>query len=136
MTKPLVRLTLNWDNDLAFHTRLPDGRELLTDGSGARGFSPVDLLAAAIAGCMAADVVHILTKARQPITGLRTAFEGRRAESHPYRFVHLTITFIVTGAVDLRQLERAVQLSRDTYCSVWNSLRPDIVLETPTRVEP
>ena len=136
MAKKPVRLTLTWDKDLAFFARVPDGRELLSDGRGTRGFSPVDHLAVAIAGCMAADVVHILTKARQPITGLRTTFQAVRAESHPHRFVSVAIEFSVSGAVDPRQLERAVQLSRDTYCSVWNSLRTDIALETSTRVEP
>jgi putative redox protein len=136
MAKTPVRLTLTWDHDLAFRAQLPDGRELLTDGNGARGFSPVDLLAAAIAGCMAADIVHILRKGRQPIAGLRTTLEGRRAESDPHRFVQVTIAFVASGAVDPRQLGRAVQLSRDVYCSVWNSLRTDIILETSTRVEP
>ena len=136
MAKKPVRLTLTWENELVFGAQLPDGRELLTDGNGARGFSPVDLLAAAIAGCMAADVVHILTKGRQPLAALRTTLDARRAESDPHRFVHVTIEFVASGAVDPRQLERAVQLSRDTYCSVWNSLRLDTKLETFTRTEP
>jgi putative redox protein len=136
MAKPPVRVTLSWDKDLAFRARLPDGRELLTDGNSARGFSPVDLLAAAIAGCMAADVVHVLTKGRQPLVALRTTLEARRAESDPHRFVHVAIQFVASGDVDSRQLERAVQLSRETYCSVWNSLRIDTVLETSTRIEP
>jgi putative redox protein len=136
MAKKPVRLSLTWEKDLAFHAQLPDGRKLLTDGNGAGSFSPVDLLAAAIAGCMAADVVHILKKARQPVAALRTTLEARRAESDPHRFVHVTIEFVASGAVDPHQLERAVQLSRDTYCSVWNSLRTDTVLETSTRVDP
>jgi putative redox protein len=136
MAKPPVRLSMIWEEALAFRARLPDGRELLTDGGGGRGFSPVDLLAASLAGCMAADVVHILSRGRQPLTGLRTTLEARRADSHPHRFISVNVAFVASGAVDPGQLERAVQLSRDTYCSVWNSLRTDTKLTTSTRVEP
>jgi putative redox protein len=136
MAKKPVRLALTWRRDMVFGAVLPDGRELITDGSGRMGFSPVDLLAASIAACMAADVVHILGRARQPLKGLRADFSGERAPSDPHRLVRVALEFVATGSVDPRQLDRAVQLSRNKYCSVWNSIRTDTALEIVTRIEP
>jgi putative redox protein len=134
MAKKPVRVALTWQHDLAFRTVAADGRELTTDGGSRLGFSPVELLAASLAGCMAADVVHILRRARQPLGALRADLTGERAPSNPHRLVAVTIEFLVSGPVDPQQLDRAVQLSRDTYCSVWNSLRTDIRLDVVTRI--
>jgi uncharacterized OsmC-like protein len=49
--------------------------------------------------------------------------------------VRVAIEFRATGDIDPQQLDRAVQLSRDKYCSVWNSLRTDTALEVVTHVE-
>ena len=135
MGKKPVQLTLDWTGDMAFRVRMPDGRELTTDGGSRQGFSPVELLAASLGGCMAADVVHVLTRGRQPLKALHTSLTARRAPSDPHRLVSVTVEFLATGNVDPHQLDRAVQLSRDKYCSVWNSLRSDTALEVVTRVE-
>lgn len=135
MAKKPVRVALTWQRDLAFRTVTADGRELTTDGGSRLGFSPVELLAASLAGCMAADVVHILKRARQPLAALRADLAGERAPSNPHRLVAVRIEFLVSGPVDPQQLDRAVQLSRDTYCSVWNSLRTDISLDVVTRIQ-
>ena len=135
MAKKPVQLTLGWTGDLTFRVRLPDGRELTTDGGSRLGLSPVELLAAALGGCMAADVVHVLTRGRQPLKALRTHLTAERAQSNPHRLVRVSIEFLATGDIDPQQLDRAVQLSRDRYCSVWNSLRTDTALEVVTHVE-
>ena len=135
MAKKPVRVALTWQQDLAFRTIAAGGRELTTDGASRLGFSPVELLAASLAGCMAADVVHILRRARQPLGALTADLTAERAPANPHRLVAVRIEFVVSGPVDPRQLDRAVQLSRDTYCSVWNSLRNDISLNVATRIE-
>ena len=101
----------------------------------AAGLSPVEWLAAATASCMAVDLVHILMKARQPVGGLRVAFTGQRAQSDPHRFTAIRLEFTIAGPVAETHVDRAVGLSRDKYCSVWNSLRDDIALEIVTRIE-
>ena len=88
----------------------------------------------ATAACMGVDLVHILTKARQPIEGMRVAFNGARAQSEPHRVTAINLEFTIAGAVHQAQLDRAIQLSRDKYCSVWNSLREDTTLEIVTRI--
>jgi putative redox protein len=97
--------------------------------------TPVQTLAFALAGCMGMDVVHILNKARQPLKGLRAELTASRAETEPRRITEVTLRFVVSGAVPEAQVERAIQLSRDKYCSVWHSLRQDIPFRTEFEIQ-
>ena len=126
---------LTWSEGLAFRIAAADGRTSVVDGDGREGLSPVELLAAATASCMAVDLVHILTKARQPLSAMGVAFTGLRAQTDPHRFTTIRLEFTIAGAVAQAQVDRAVRLSRDKYCSVWNSLRQDIPLEIVTRID-
>lgn len=96
----------------------------------------MQLAAFALAGCMSADVVSILQKGRHPMTALRVSFTGERAPEPPRRFVRITLYFHVTGAVPEDAIERAIALSRETYCSVWHSMQQDIDLTTRFDVHP
>jgi putative redox protein len=127
--RPAVSATLEWKGGLRFAARAAGG-ELLLDGDGKDGPSPVQALALALAGCMAADVVLILTRSRVPPRALRATFSGERAPEDPRRFVRMALHFDVSGAVPAEKVERALALSREKYCSVWHSLRPDIAFET------
>lgn len=127
--------SLQWRNDLRFEAR--SGRiELMLDGDGTAGPSPVQALAMAVAGCMAIDVVDIVRKGRHELTGLSAELVAERASEPPRRFLSVTMHFVVTGAVPPAAVERALQLSRDKYCSVWHSMRQDIPLTTTFEVRP
>jgi putative redox protein len=63
-------------------------------------------------------------------------FDGERAAEPPRRFTRFTLHFKVSGDVPNHVVERAIQLSRDKYCSVWHSLRADITLDTAFEVHP
>ena len=78
-----------------------------------QGLSPVQLLGAALAGCMATDVALILTRGRQPLKSLTVSLSARRADYDPHRVVGVQMHFAVGGDVNPAQLDRAVQLSRD-----------------------
>ena len=134
MVKPATLVDLTWTGDLIFSAQTPDGRVLITDGRSHTGLSPVELLAVAAAACMAVDVVHILGKSRYPPTAMRAQFSGERAQAEPHRFVAVRLTFDIEGGAPQAVVDRAVQLSRDKYCSVWNSLREDVTLEVITRL--
>jgi len=84
----------------------------------------------ALAGCMAIDIADIVIKGRHTMTALEASIAGTRADDPPRRFVSFTLHFAITGSVPPAAVERAIQLSRDKYCSVWHSLRHDIQLET------
>src|SRR5262249_27101171 len=126
---PPITLDLRWDGDLRFAGR-SDGVALTLDGDKVAGPTPVQALAFALAGCMAADVVSILVKGRTGLEGLRARLAGERRTEQPRRFVRVTLHFVVTGPVAPEKVERALALSREKYCSVWHSLRQDIELTT------
>ena len=135
MAAPHTTATLTWTHDLQFDAR--SGRAALTiDGRGVAGPSPVEALAVAVAGCMAIDVVDIVTKGRHPIEGLSVALTAERAAEPPRRFVNVALHFTVKGNVPTAAVDRALQLSRDKYCSVWQTVRQDVPLETTYEVHP
>jgi putative redox protein len=85
---------------------------------------------------MASDIVSILQKGRHPLTGFRASFSGERAADPPRRFTAITLHFHIAGAVPADAVERAIALSREKYCSVWHSLRPDIAFTTSYDIRP
>ena len=106
----------------AFETQVAGGRGPLLDGDGVVGASPVQALALALGSCMGTDVVMILKKGRHDLRGLTVTVVGTRADGPPSRFTSYAIRFEVTGPVPEAAIQRAIDLSRDTYCSVWHSL--------------
>jgi len=127
--KPPTTVELTWSENVRFRATAGEN-EIVVDGDGADGPSPVQVAAIGLAGCMGADVAAILEKGRQPLTGLRVLFSGERAATPPRRFTRITLHFDVSGAVAADAVERAIALSRDTYCSVWHSMRQDIEFVT------
>ena len=133
--KPPVQAELIWSDHLRFGaTSGPNA--IAVDGDGAAGPSPRQLAAFAIAGCMSADVVSIIQKGRHPLTGFRVSFTGERAPVPPRRYVRISLHFHISGAVPPEAVERAIALSRDTYCSVWLSMRQDIDFTTAFEIHP
>lgn len=125
VAKPPTVVELIWEHDLVFGGKSGDVMMTLDSASQA-GPSPMQALAFGLAGCMAMDVVHILKKGRQDLRGLRADLTGTRAADEPRRFTEITLHYTIAGQVPAEQVERAIQLSRDKYCSVWHSLRQDI----------
>ena len=123
--KPPVTAELIWAEELRFGAT-SGTHAIVIDGDNAAGPSPVQLLAIALAGCMAIDVVDILRKGRHPMTALRASLTGERAPEPPRRLTKVQLHFHVHGVVPEAAVERALALSREKYCSVWHSLRQDI----------
>ena len=134
MSGPTVHVDLEWSGDLRFSAR-SGSSSLLLDGNSEGGVSPVQTLACSLAGCMAADVVHILQKGRLPLTGLSARLDGERSAEEPRRLLAVRLHFTVTGEVPEQKVERAIALSRESYCSVWHSLRQDIAFTTSFEVK-
>jgi len=88
------------------------------------------MLVIGLAACMAMDVVDIIRKGRYPLTAFRTSIVAERQPTVPHRLTKASLHFHVHGEVPEHVVERAIALSRDKYCSVWHSLKEDIVLET------
>ena len=134
-TKPPLTLELVWENELVFAGK--SGKvEMRVDSDGVAGPSPMQALAFGLAGCMAMDVVHILNKGRHDLRGLRADLAGTRTDEQPRRFIAFDLKYTVTGNVPADAVARAIELSRDKYCSVWHSLRQDIALNVSHTVTP
>ncbi|CAN5691968.1 hypothetical protein BH24ACI4_BH24ACI4_18830 [soil metagenome] len=127
--KPPVVLELVWERDLVFGGRSGES-EMTLDSASAAGPSPMQALAFALAGCMSMDVVHVLKKGRHDLRGLRADLKGEREPEPPRRFTRIVLHFTIIGDISPEVVERAIQLSRDKYCSVWHSLRAETGLET------
>ncbi|HEX5071362.1 MAG TPA: OsmC family protein [Vicinamibacterales bacterium] len=125
----MVSLSLEWHGDLKFHSS-PGSPRIELHSSTPGVASPPQALAYGVMACMAMDVVHVVQKHRQTIEAMTVTFHGERASEHPRRFVSMAIEFQLTGVIDAHVVERAIDLSRHKYCSVWNSIRPDVELKT------
>jgi putative redox protein len=82
------------------------------------GPRPMELVLMGTGACSAIDVVHILRKARQPITDCVVELEGERAPEDPKVFTRIHFHYVVTGrGLATAQVERAIKLSKEKYCS-------------------
>lgn len=104
------------------------GHSIVLDAPGGRatwqGFKPSELLLAALGGCTAVDVVDILRKKRQRVSGLRVSVRGEQREEYPRAFERIALHYEVRGrAITEAAVEHAIALSEEKYCSVAATLR-------------
>jgi putative redox protein len=126
MSEEPMRVEIDWKGGLQF-TAQSGGHETRMDGDGNVASCPMELLLASLAGCMAIDMVLILQKRRLKLQSVRARMEGIRAANPPRRFTHITLHFEIAGAgIKTTDVDRAIKLSRETYCSVFATLRPDM----------
>jgi putative redox protein len=129
--------SLEWQRDLFFTATTQRGYDLDFDANIQMGCMPVEGVLMSLAGCMAIDVVAILEKMRCEIESFRMEIEGKRNRTPPQRLRGVVMTLYIKGSgVTEEKAARAVELSRDKYCSVRHSLREDIEVETDLRIEP
>ena len=87
------------------------------------GARPMEMVLMGTGACSAIDVVHILRKARQGVTGCVVELEAERASQDPKVFTRIHFRFVVTGrGLADAQVERAVRLSKEKYCSATAKL--------------
>jgi len=113
--------------DSGFETNLGASPEV---GGADDGFRPLELFLMGLAGCTAMDVISILKKKRQDVTGFNIRATTERANDHPRIFTGVDLYFEVYGHnVDPKAVERAIELSETKYCSASAMLR----MSTPIR---
>ncbi|MGD1840451.1 MAG: OsmC family protein [Thermonemataceae bacterium] len=89
------------------------------------GLRPMQMMLAALGGCSAIDIIHILNKQKQHLTDFQIEVEGtRQKEVVPALFETIRLTFLLTGEVGSNQVKRAVVLSVEKYCSEAKTLTP------------
>lgn len=131
-----MSVTVMWEGDMRFHARTEEGHDMAFDGTREMGASPTEGLLASLAACMAIDVVDILEKGRQDVDRCDVEISGDRRKDPPRRFTAIRMKFRLVGkALSRSRVERAIDLSRTTYCSVWHTLAPDIELDVAMTIE-
>lgn len=117
-----------------------DGRGhnlLIDDAAGNTGPKPIELVAIALAGCTAFDVVNILRKKRQEITGYEVKVEADQTPDPPQVFTKVRIHHIVCGVrIDESALQDAIRLSEEKYCSVGAMVKLSAQIETTYKIVP
>ena len=118
-----MKVRIKWIEDVAFLGESESGHALVMDGApegGGRnlGPRPMETVLIGTGGCTAYDVVHILRKSRAAVTDCVVQIEADRAAEDPKVFTRIHFHFVVTGkALKPQQVERAVHLSAEKYCS-------------------
>jgi putative redox protein len=109
-----------WKHDNVFEGIAENGNTILFDADPAhtRGPSPMEAVLMALCSCTSVDVVSILKKKRQPLTGLRVSAAAEQAETPPRVFTKIKLTYAVHGKLSRKAVEDAVALSKEKYCSV------------------
>lgn len=115
-----MQATVKWVGDELFLGTSESGHTIVLDANGgALAPSPLENVLISLGGCSSVDVVSILEKTRQNVTGCEVVINGTRVDSVPKLFSKIHLHFIITGSdVAEKHVTRAVNLSADKYCSV------------------
>ena len=118
-----MKARVKWVEQVAFVAESGSGHAVVVDGApeaGGRnlGMRPMELVLAGAAACTAFDVVWILKRARQPVADCVVEADADRASAEPKVFTRIHLRYAVAGrGLDPKQVERAVKLSKEKYCS-------------------
>ncbi|MGE5174242.1 MAG: OsmC family protein [Betaproteobacteria bacterium] len=124
----MVEAQVKLIKDMQFGGKATSGHTLTMDaddiaGGHNTGFRPMELLLVGLGGCSGMDVISILRKKRQQVSGLEVNVRGERAENFPHVYKEVHIEYVVKGkGVEKEAVERAISLSLDKYCSVGATL--------------
>jgi putative redox protein len=108
-----------------------NGNTIIMDGDSAHkhGPSPMEAVLMALCSCTSVDVVSILEKKRQTLTGLRVSATATQAPAPPRVFTHIMLTYALRGKLSREAVEHAVSLSKNKYCSVSKMLEKAATIE-------
>ena len=115
--------------DDLFNGHTPSGHVVVIDTDRERNSaaSPMELLLVALGSCTGVDVVSILKKKRENVTGYSVEVRGQRRAEHPRSYQRMEVHHIVTGSnISERAVAQAIDLSEQKYCSVAATLRPTV----------
>jgi putative redox protein len=124
-----AKATIHFAGDDMFVGISPSGHAQVLDTNHERASAatPVELLLIALGSCTAVDVISILKKKREQVTGYRVEVRGERRSDHPRSFTRMEVRHIVRGRnVSGKALAQAIELSETKYCSVAATLRPTV----------
>lgn len=115
-----MKAEVKWVGNELFLGTSESGHTIVLDANaGAQAPSPLESVLISLGGCSSVDVVSILEKARQNISGCKVEIEATRVNTVPKLFSDIHLHFVIEGKdINPKHVERAVNLSADKYCSV------------------
>lgn len=117
------KASVTWQENKAFIGVSPSGHEVQIDADKEKGASPMELILLGLGGCASYDVVSILQKSRQEVQDVRCELTAQRAETVPAVYTDIHMHFVVKGKdIIEKQVERAIKLSAEKYCSASRML--------------
>jgi putative redox protein len=132
-----VRAQVTWVEDRRFVGKASSGHAIVVDGSAEKQApSPMELVLIGMVGCTAYDVISILEKKRQPVTGLEVSARAERAEEPPKVYTTIEVEYVLHGrGINPKAVEDAIRLSKETYCSASVMLEKTAKITTSFRIE-
>ena len=136
-----MKAKITWLNGRTFVAESGSGHAVVLDGApenGGRnlGVRPMEMMLMGLGGCTAFDVVMILEKAREKVTGCEVALEAERATEDPKVFTKVKLTYTLKGEnLKPAAVERAIKLSADKYCSASKMFECTAKIEHEWKVE-
>ena len=124
----MAKATVIYTGGMQFVASADSGHAVVMDsdpdvGGNNTGSRPMELLLMGIGGCSGMDIISILKKKKQALTGLEANVSGTMADDYPHKYTEITIEYVVRGkGISEEAVKRAVQLSMDKYCSVKATL--------------
>jgi len=119
----MVTASAQWTDSERFIGVASSGHAIVIDSGAKKSANgPMELVLIALCGCTATDVVSILRKKRQPFRSVVVRAEAERAADPPTVYTKIHLVYEVGGKVSHEAAERAVQLSKEKYCSVSQML--------------
>lgn len=122
-----MKTTVQWIADKHFRgfaeNKAPIDMDDVKDGAP----TPMEIQLMSLGGCSGIDIVSMLKKMRQELTGFNTTLTAERAEVHPKAFTKINLEYHFTGKnLDPHSIEKAIKLSHETYCSIAAVLKPAV----------
>lgn len=137
-----MNATVKWDHGLTFWGQANSGFSLKLGGSKAAGgdddgMGPMEAILIGLIACTGMDVISILQKKRQKVTGFEVRASATQADTYPKVFTHILIEYLVTGEdIKAADVERAMELSRTKYCPAQAMLGQVVPIEMKYEIVP
>ena len=134
-------VNVKWEKGMRFIATTEEGDTIPMDadpesGGEGQGSRPVKLLLAGLGGCSGMEVLWILKRQKQELTGLEISVTGTKRKTDPRYYERIQVDYVVRGR-NLKEsaVKRAIELSEEKYCSVTGILRPEVKVITSYRIE-
>lgn len=132
------KITTQWKGNMLFESDNPSGKTVLIDtspenGGNNEGLSPKAMMLSSLAGCSGLDIISILNKMKVTIDEFKMDVSGELTDQHPKYYHSVTLDYHFFGTnLDEKKIQRAVDLSVETYCGVMEMFRRFAKVETNT----